>query len=106
MADLEEVEGDDQKKEEDFPFQYPLVLRSDMKEDQIFIIINMLTQALERNGGDIPLTLKEFKTKLDQFYNPSWNVVIGEDFGYKLWSFRSNFVNFALGKVGVLVWKN
>lgn len=85
---------------------YPLVMRTDMSKDMIRKVIYFTRLSLEHNGGDVSRAVKNLKQRLEKATEPQWNVVMGNDFVYKLWSHQENFVLLAIGKLGVLLWKN
>lgn len=89
-----------------FQYDFPLVMRTDMRKDMIKMIVYFTKLCLEQNEGDIEQAVMDLKLRLEKFTEPYWNIVIGNDFAYKLWSHQQNFALLAIGKLGILLWKN
>lgn len=65
-------------------FTYNLLQYANMPEDQINDAMDVTTTAIEKFGMDYGIAAKEVKEHMDKKYQPSWNVVIGESYGFKI----------------------
>ncbi|CAL8118649.1 unnamed protein product [Orchesella dallaii] len=106
MADAEtEAKKEDGEGEKKFG-QYPLIRMTDLPNETKPEIVEMISTTVERNSLDLQNACKLIKEHMDKTYGSSWNVIIGEAFGFEVSYLKRHLLYmFTLGTLGVLVWK-
>ena len=107
--DVPEVEKEDNeltRLSKRVVFSYPLIVRSEMSDDLKEEIVDICVNACERNMKNNENAAKMIKKILDHKYEPQWNVVVGEAFGFEVThNVDSLLYLYFGGHIAICLWK-
>eukprot|EP01147_Barroeca_monosierra_P001685 gene1685-4810_t len=91
--------GDDGKGDVDIRrnFNYPLVVKTDMNEEMLAECTETAQTAIEKYSKSNEDASKMLKQLMDKKFGASWNVVIGEAFGFEMTHQISNMLYMYFG---------
>lgn len=89
-------------------FKKPLIKYSDMKTEMGNEVVEICTMALDKfqSSSDYENAAVFIKNSLDKKFEPTWQVGVGEGFGFDISCTRENVIHLYYGKIGVLCYKS
>jgi len=85
-------------------YTQPRVKNQEMPEAMVKDILDVSVKAFQefRTEREISNTIKKF---LDTNHTPTWNCIVGKDFGSYITHETKRYLNFTIGHQNILVWK-
>ena len=81
------------------------IVHCDISEDMKIRAIEF-TLAQEKNKqADCETLAKNIKRDFDQRFHPTWQCVVGKNFGSDIGYYEKNMIYFYVGATGILLWK-
>ncbi|CAH0390275.1 unnamed protein product [Bemisia tabaci] len=104
MGDAGEGKKEDENKK--VIHTYPLVVKSDMSDEMKSEAIEMCVTACEKFNANNEAAAKMIKEMMDKKCGPSWQVVVGEGYGFEItFECKTLLYMFFGGNVAIVVWK-
>ncbi|BES89242.1 Dynein light chain [Nesidiocoris tenuis] len=85
---------------------YPLVKSCDMVDDMKNEAIELIVTACEKFATNNEVAAKVIKDNLDEKFGPSWQVAVGEGFGFNItYELKTLLFLYFGGNLGICIWK-
>jgi dynein light chain 4, axonemal len=87
--------------------QQPVIAMSDIPGDMRTEVLDLVVAGMDKYGSNLEVAARSIKDTLDKQYGVSWQVIMGQGFGFDITSLESSVLHcYYQGEVGVLVYKS
>jgi dynein light chain LC8-type len=76
----------------------------DISDDMQNDAVDIATKAIEAHVREADIAL-QIKREFDKKHNPTWQCVVGREFGACVVQESKHFIHFYLGQLSILLWK-
>lgn len=83
----------------------PTIKVADMSDEMQHDAVEVATKAIEVHVTERDIAL-QIKREFDKKHNPTWQCIVGRNFGADVVHEAKHFVYFYLGQLAVLLWKS
>ena len=87
-------------------FNYPLIRYTELNDEDLASIIDTCINTIKEHSKDYEKICKIVKEWLDKKYSPSWNLIIGSNYGSEITFESKKILHFYYGiDYAILIWK-